>query len=437
MSDKVTVMLAGAGHELVYYQMQPTFLSDERFSIATHATQWPAFEPALQQMQPDLVVVQAEIAPGPDALLPVLARLQAWNGSAIVILPPALRDLEGVYKAASAVVRGVYIAPVSWVEIAQAGFSAVMTERARLNNAAPLQQALSASAAIGGRSPYPSAVTGTKRIAILSHAGGAGCSTVAENLAYLLRVQNGVQTLLLSLGLPPAAVPHLGLKIAPNVQEYLERPGKAALQAALQTHEKLEVLLAPDTSAAYLRADEVSRRDARDPGSIYSMLLDCENGRYAAILMDIPAHEDTWTIHPLVFANTILIVARPTLADCAATRHTLNLLLYGLREENRKPKESIYLVLNQASEHASMTPRSFQETLLGAAGWAPPIAGIIPSDPVVTQAQDGFLIPLTRSPAFAKGVQAVAQTLFPNLGIGREKDDHKSVLRLPRIRIGG
>lgn len=439
MGEKVTLMLAGAGHEAVYYQMQPSFLTDERFSVATHATQWSAFEPNLQQMQPDLVIVQAEIAPGPDVLLPVLSRLQAWNGVAIVILPIALKDMEGIYRAASAVVRGVYVAPVSWVEVAQAGYSAVVTERTRLTNTAPLQQALAASASMGGSSIYPSTVTGTKRIAVISHAGGAGCSTIAENLAYVLKVQNSVQTLLLSLGLPPAAVPHFKLKIAPTVQEYMERPGKASLQAALQSREGLEVLLSPDTSAAYLKADETSRRDAREPGSIYSMLLDCENGQYAAIIMDIPSHEDTWTIHPLVFANTVLIVARPTLADCAAVRHTLNLLLYGLREENRKPKESIFLVLNQVSERSGMTPRSIQETLLDAVGWAPPIAAIIPNDPAVTQAQDSFLIPVTRSDSFAKGIQSLIQVLFPNLGrsMGQMNTSNKSVLRLPRIRIGG
>ena len=438
MGDKVTVMLAGAGHEAVYYQMQPTFLADDRFSVATHATQWSAFEPNLKQMQPDLVVVQAEIAPGPDVLLPVLSRLQAWNGVAIVILPVALKDLEGVYRAASAVVRGVYIAPVSWIEIAQAGYSSVVTERARLNNTAPLQQALAASAPMGAGN-YPSVVTGTKRIAVISHAGGAGCSTIAENLAYVLGVQNSVQSLLLSFGLPPAAVPHLKLKVEPTVQEYLERPGKASLQAAIQKREGLEVLVSPDSSAAYLKADEISRLDARESGSIYSMLLDCENGRYAAIIMDIPSHEDTWTIHPLVFSNTVLIVARPTLADCAAVRHTLNLLLYGLREENRKPKESIHLVLNQASERSSMTPRSFQETLLEAVGWAPPIAAIIPFDPAITQAQDSFLVPVTRSEGLAKGIQSIVQVLFPNASqFGREaSSSNKSVFRLPRIRIGG
>ncbi len=123
-------MLAGPGHEAVFYQMQPPFLSDARFVISANATQWAIFEQNLAQMRPDLVVVQVEIAPGPEALIQVLAEIQVWHGVAILVLPPALRDLRGTFEKA-AVVRGVYIAPVNWGEIAQAGYAAAMTERAR------------------------------------------------------------------------------------------------------------------------------------------------------------------------------------------------------------------------------------------------------------------------------------------------------------------
>ena len=98
---KVTVMLAGPGHETVFYQMQPPFLSDSRFVISAHATQWTNFEQNLVQMRPDLVVVQVEIAPGPEALLQVLAGIQVWQGVAILVLSaavarPAQRIRKGV-----------------------------------------------------------------------------------------------------------------------------------------------------------------------------------------------------------------------------------------------------------------------------------------------------------------------------------------------------
>ena len=48
--QKATVMLAGPGHETVFYQMQPPFLSDTRFIISANATQWPAFGQSLAQM---------------------------------------------------------------------------------------------------------------------------------------------------------------------------------------------------------------------------------------------------------------------------------------------------------------------------------------------------------------------------------------------------
>jgi hypothetical protein len=57
--QKVSVMLAGPGHEVVFYQMQPPFLSDARFVVSAHATQWSGFEQSLAQMRPDLVVIQA------------------------------------------------------------------------------------------------------------------------------------------------------------------------------------------------------------------------------------------------------------------------------------------------------------------------------------------------------------------------------------------
>ena len=101
-------------------------------------------------------------------------------------------------------------------------------------------------------------ITGTKRIAVLSHAGGAGCSTIAENLAYELAVRLSVKTLLVSMGLPPAAAPHLRLRYLPNLTEYFDHPGKASFQAAIQRRENLEVLLAPESSLEYMKILESS-----------------------------------------------------------------------------------------------------------------------------------------------------------------------------------
>jgi cellulose biosynthesis protein BcsQ len=363
-NNKVSVMLAGAGHEVVYYQMQPPMLADARFIVAGHATQWSMFETNLSNLKPALVVVQADIAPDPDTLIHVLSRMAAWKGVAIVVLPVTHKDFKGAFERVDTV-RGIYIVPVNWVEIFQAAFGSVMTERAKLSQTAPMHQAMS-----GFTSANTSAfITGTKRIAVLSHAGGAGCSTVAENLAYELAVRMSVKTLLVSMGLPPSAPPHLKLRYLPNLTEYFDHPGKSSFQAAIQRCETLEVLLAPESSLEYMRILEASGQGTGE-GTINGMLIDSEDGRYAAIVMDVPSSEDLWMAHSIVFANTALIVARPTLADLASTRHTLNFLLSGMRSEKRLAKESIYLVLNQFTDRSGFTPRSFQDELAGTVGWA-------------------------------------------------------------------
>jgi Flp pilus assembly CpaE family ATPase len=428
-TNKVSVLLAGAGHELVYYQMQPPLLSDARFLVAGHATQWPALENNLNDLHPELLIVQTDIAPDPETMKRLLQRLSAWQGVAVVVLPLGQKDLRGAYEGLH-VVRGVFVAPVNWTEIAQAGYGAAMTARANLSQAAPMQQALG-GAAVGGTAAF---ITGTKRIAVLSHAGGSGCSTVAENLAYELAARLSVKTLLVSMGLPPSAPPHLRLRYRPNLSEYFDRPGKAAFQAALQRRENLEVLIAPESSLEYMKILEGSSHGTGD-GSINSMLIDSEDGRYAAIVMDVPSSEDLWMAHSVIFANYALIVARPTLADLAATRHTLNLLLSGLKSEKRLARESIYLVLNQFTERSGFTARSFQDELAGTVGWAPPIAAVLPYDLAVTQAQDQGIPPVTRVDGFTRGMRTLIDVLFPNIGAQERGQAQRGVLRLPKVRF--
>ncbi|MEN4099348.1 MAG: hypothetical protein ROW52_05450, partial [Anaerolineaceae bacterium] len=158
--------------------------------------------------------------------------------------------------------------------------------------------------------------------------------------------------------------------------------------------------------------------------------------RYAAIVMDVPTTEDLWMMHSIIFANYALIVARPTLADLTAIRHTLTLLLTGLKSEKRLARDSIYLVLNQTSDRSGFTPRLFQEELSKSLGWAPPIAAIVPFDPGVPQAQDDGLMPVTRGDEFARGIRAIINTLFPLVENNLARaDGKKGILRLPKIRF--
>jgi Flp pilus assembly CpaE family ATPase len=434
--SKVTVMLAAAGTDAVTYQMQPPFLSDARFVISAAVTQWSQFEQTLNTMRPQLLVVQTDIAPGADQLINVLKHLQLWNGVAIVALPQALRELRGAFEQVSSV-RSVFIgAAPNWAEVAQAGFAAVMTEQARTAASAPLQQAYLGRTA--------TAVTGTRVVAFVSGSGGVGRSTLAENLAYELAHRMNIKTLLMSFDLPATVVAHLPYKFYPNALEYFHRPGDgfmAAIQAKAEKKEDdpLHVLVAPENTADYIRAGEYSAANKAAVDSIYSLVQTAWGRNYAAVLLDLPAGPQAWTMQGIMAANTAVIVTRPTLADLAATRHTMILLLERLVSEHRIPREAISMVFNQVNERSPMTPSSFHGGLVANYGWAPSVSAVIPFDPAVTQAQDAQTPPVARVDAFAKGVRSLATALFPG-GATAEMGDASSagqrgLFRLPKIKF--
>ncbi len=436
MTDRFTVLLAGPGHETVIYQMQPAFLSDPRFTIAGYAQGWENLQGTLPQLKPDILVIQADVAPGPDALKPLLAGMQAWNGIATVILPNQQAMFKGVYESMNAVVRGTFVAPVSWTDIANLAYGYAMTTRAQVTSASPamtVQHALAGNFGASANQGISPLVTGTKRIAVLSQAGGAGASTIAENLTYELAARLSVKSLLFSFGLPPAAAAHFKLRYLPNLTEFFARPGKASVQSAIHKLEGLDILLGPEDSQEYATAAHAAP-DVRAPNSIYSALLAAENGSYGAMVMDISPDESEWMTHPLLFANAVLLVYRPIMADLFALRHTLNIL----SRLGTQPREAIYLVLNQANEASSLTPRAVQSELSEALGWAPPIVGVIEHDPAVLLAQEQRVPPILRSEKLARGIRQVIGSLFPGMErtLAETQTESRSLLRLPKFRFG-
>ena len=425
---KIQLMLAGPGSEMVIYQMSPVFTADARFNVSVMVPQWADLESRLQELKPELLIVQAEIAPGPEALLKPLGRMLAWGGVVIVILPPSQRELRGVYEKAENM-RGVFFTPVNWGEVAQAGYAAAMTERARAaaSGSLGMQQSSFAMA----RTRQGGGVTGTKVVALMSATGGAGASTLSEALAVDLQTRLNVRTLLMSFGLPPAVVSHLGLRYMPNASEFFVRPGDG-FQAALQKRDRLEALLAPEDSVEYARAASASDADRSAPGSIHSLVMASWSKSYAAVCLDLPTAENTWALQGLGAANTAVIVARPTFADIAATWHHLVLLLEKLAGAHRIPRESIFLALNQVSEHSSFTPREFCDVLVERYGWSPPVAAVIPFDPAITRAQDRSTPPVATVEGLAKGVRSLEGMLFPGLD-GSEIRTPKKAGWLPKL----
>lgn len=446
MGEKIFVLLAGPGHETVNYQMLPPFLAEDRVHVVGQAMTWDSLMAQLEVYTPEVLVVHGAIAPGSDALRNLVTTIQAWNGVALVILPEAEAHAKGSFQSLSGVVAGVYVGAVNWAEMAAQAYSAGQTARARVTKvtaapvmAAPALASQAAPSSLGASYMPPGmqpVLTGTKRIAVLSHAGGAGVSTIAEGLAYELAVRLSARTLLFSLGMPAAVAAHLRIRYTPNMVEFFERPTRASIQSAIQRFEGLDVLAAPENSIEYLRATQVV--DTQAPNSIFAALNAAEDGSYAAMVMDLPSAETPWMLHPLYFANLVLIVARPTLADLFTVRHTLAALsLLG----SKLPRESIYLVLNQVSPESAFTPRQFSEELVNSIDWAPPLAAVIEHDPNVLVAQNQRVPAVTRSDKLSRGVRQVISNLFPGMerSLGESEangNGKKATLRLPKFRFG-
>jgi Flp pilus assembly CpaE family ATPase len=268
--------------------------------------------------------------------------------------------------------------------------------------------------------------------------GGTGRSTIAESLAYELCVRMNVRSMLMSFDLPPAVAPHWKLRYMPNAMEFFSRPGDG-FAAAIQSREGLDVVLAPENSIDYLKAAEFSSGHKSEPQSIYSLVMASWTRDYAAVLLDLPAGEQPWSLQGITAANTAVIVTRCTLADMTATRHTLILLLERLVGEHRIPREAIYLVLNQVNDKAPISPRGFHDELVASYGWAPPVAAVIPYSPAISQAQDEQIPAVTRVEPLARGIRTLADALFPGgvlAGLdGKNGHHNRSKLRIPHFKL--
>lgn len=420
---KVSVMLAAQNSAFLHEVMLGPFFGDGRFRLSTNVYSWDDLTKNLSVLQPDLLVVNAAIAPSGEALVDLLSAMQKWNGVALVLLPQEYQHAYGLLSKVSTV-RQIYTLPqVNWPEVVEAGWLAVNNERARRIAATPLRQAYSEP--LRART----VATGTRVIAFLSARGGTGRSTIAEALGYELAVHNSVQTLLLSCDLPPAATMHLDLRYVPNAMEFIRRPVDG-FSAAIQKVEKLDVITAPANSVEYALA---VHSDGDKPCGLHGLLSTTWTRNYAAVLLDLPPGEQPWTLEGITAANTAIVVTRLTLADVAGTCHTLQLLLEQMSAEHRIPREAIFLVINQAHDRTPLTPRGFLDALAKEFdGWTPPVAAVIPRVDELPLKQDEGHPPTASLDEFASAIRSIYKHLYPGMEHDTGSREKKGIFRLFR-----
>jgi MinD-like ATPase involved in chromosome partitioning or flagellar assembly len=399
--------------------------SDDQMAIVMMQSNWELFNQGLEEGEPDLLIIYADAAPGIEALVDRLSKLK--NAVAIVLLPTGWADLQGVVEKVDTV-RGVYILPVAPAEVLKRGISAVNTERAKRSTISPFGEMFRA----GVKS---ASVVGTRVIAFVSSQGGVGKSTLAEGLGFELAARRNIRSLLFSFDLPATATLRLDIRSQPSAQEFFSQPGPLGFKESIQTtKDGLDVVVPPNASYMFANAALVN---PEDPRSIRSLVVTSYAFNYGAILLDLPAGEGAWTLQPLLVANLVFIVSRPTLEGIRATAHFARLLTEDLQSDHRVPKESIFVVLNQRTKNSTFTASSFHKKGSDEYGWFPPVLTTIDFDPVIPQAQDAARPAVNVSEDLGKNIAGLVDTFYGNQEHGNHNHHNKghSFLGI-RIRMG-
>lgn len=401
MTEKIKAILAEPDSTVLFSQMQLPFVADsaERFNVIGVYSAWQEAKKYVEELKPQLLIINASISPDLRALMELLSKMTAWKGVAIVTLIPS-NEAAREFLTKITTCRCVFLQPISdWKQIADAGANAVTSEMARKAAQVPLQ------AAEGWRKD--TAIAGTRVVSFLSGMGGVGRSTLAENVAYRLS-KSGIKTLLMSFDLPSSAVIRFGIKYEPDASYFFSWPNDG-FAGSLQHKGELDILVAPEKSAEYNRA-----MGNPSESSIFALVQSTWMRNYAAVILDLPHSESAWTLQPYYASNTVMIVTRPSWADLMATKHLLNLLDRLKGEDNRVPKSSISLVINQYRQDNMLSPTEYLDDIhTRCPSFQLPLTSIIAYDPHIGICQDSSKIPADDVPAFDESIREICNNLFP------------------------
>ncbi len=396
-ADAVTVLLAGSIPRLQAWYT--ALAADARFRVAMQASDPQDLKSKLVT-NPDVLVLDAGIYPGPQPLLDDLTR---YHGAAYVLLP-----MEASREAMDSVaqipcVKGVYKGEINLMAIVGEMYAAATAQwQARLN--AGMEALWNRPQGMGGGQPL-----GLRVVAVWNQAGGVGKTTIATNLAYEA-ARRGLPTLLVGMGAPDDLPLILGLKPEPNLNHWRANPTAEGLKLALQKVDTLDVLAGFPDVLSEARAINTPL-DA--PESLPKLVLTAAYMGYAVIVLDAPP--TALASAALAAANTLVLVARPSLEGVMRTVEAYRTVVERLAGEHHIPASGVYVVLNRAGGRMALDEwHKAASALLGRP--FPPVVAQIPDEPRVGEAQDGRKLPMNVSDAFARGLKPLADALFSPQG---------------------
>ena len=228
-------------------------------------------------------------------------------------------------------------------------------------------------------------------IAVYSPKGGTGKTTIAVNLACVLR-RNGASVALFDGVMQFGAVRHL-LPVPPSTRSIVDLPAGAAMRASLaeaiwEGPGGVAVLLAPP------RPEEADLVAATELANAIGLLADTHD----YVIVDTPVRLSDDTLAILDASSAILMVVTYMGATIANTRAAID-TFEALGYKGQKP---ILLVVNQSDSTAGLSKGGMEHAL------NLPVVGEIPSDWKLVSESNNKQTPFVLANATAPASQAVA-----------------------------
>jgi Flp pilus assembly CpaE family ATPase len=239
--------------------------------------------------------------------------------------------------------------------------------------------------------------------------GGTGKSTLAGTLAWLVAHEGQASAILLAFDTPPAVVTHYRLARWPDVALFLE--GGEFFERTLQRRNALTVAITPGDTVTYERIGALT---PEQPGAALHAIAEAA-ARFDLVIVDLPPDSTGWAIHPLLEADDVVIVVRPTVADQVGVVQTVQFLqaLHHGRETQA------HLILNDCTSR-DITPEAFLAGV-GQLRASPPVIGAVPHNRAVRLAQnEGVPLPLADG---CDDVVAEMRRLAGRLGLELRKEE--------------
>ncbi len=355
-SDRMRILIVDDSGETREYLRKLLYFEQNLELVGAAADGEEGVELA-RQLKPDLVLMDINM-PGMDGITAADIISRELPTTRIVMMS-VQREIEYLRRAMQAGAREFLIKPFSYDELMN-----VIGQVGSLSTPAP--DVAVPTAPTEAVAPTP-AVAPAVVTAVFSPRGGAGCSTIAANLAVAVAGQRQAKVVLLDFNFRFGALDALlNLQPTRSIADLIHHLDTQPVDIDL-----VESVLLPHPTGLYLLAAPPSPEMADLVTTVHlENLLHALRSRFDYIIVDVGTALDDNALTALDAADRIFLVVTPDIPAIKNAR-----LFLALSSGLDYPPEKIVLVLNQDNPRTGITAAAIEKHIQWTFG------GVIPSDP--------------------------------------------------------